>query len=212
MSASWTLIGPDGALYQSARPGNLGGHRRSKLYGRLDCRSALQALAPRRLRARPRLLSRRARRPSRGLPAMRGLPARPVRSMEDLAPRDGLDIRERSSGSVGASTPSHPLDPLSCPSVKLGRAGRRLPRRRRALLGTAAAPAPRGYRARPRRASLAQVDPADATQAPGAYKHLSGGRATAQQASALLPWDRGSRDDALAPRTRAGTNAGSRSR
>lgn len=45
MSASWTLCDPDGALYQSARPGNLGGHRRAKLYGRLDCRSALQALA-----------------------------------------------------------------------------------------------------------------------------------------------------------------------
>jgi hypothetical protein len=45
MSASWTLTGPDGAPYQSDRPGILGGHRRSKLYGRLDCRSALQALA-----------------------------------------------------------------------------------------------------------------------------------------------------------------------
>lgn len=45
MSASWTLTGPDGAPYQSDRPGTLGGHRRSKLYGRLDCRSALQALA-----------------------------------------------------------------------------------------------------------------------------------------------------------------------
>jgi hypothetical protein len=45
MSPSWTLIGPDGASYQSDRPGTLGGHRRAKLYGRLDCRSALQALA-----------------------------------------------------------------------------------------------------------------------------------------------------------------------
>ena len=44
MSDSWTLTGPDGS-YQSDRPGNLGGHRRSKLYGRLDCSSALQALA-----------------------------------------------------------------------------------------------------------------------------------------------------------------------
>lgn len=42
---SWTLTGPDGAPYQSERPGALGGHRRSKLYGRLDCRSARQALA-----------------------------------------------------------------------------------------------------------------------------------------------------------------------
>jgi hypothetical protein len=45
VSASWTLIGPHGAPYQSDRPGTLGGHRRSKLYGRLDCRSARQALA-----------------------------------------------------------------------------------------------------------------------------------------------------------------------
>jgi hypothetical protein len=45
MSASWTLTGRDGAPYQSDRPGTLGGHRRSKLYGRLDCRSELQALA-----------------------------------------------------------------------------------------------------------------------------------------------------------------------
>jgi metal binding Ada-like protein len=45
MSVYWTLTGPDGGPYQSDRPGTLGGHRRSKLYGRLDCRSALQALA-----------------------------------------------------------------------------------------------------------------------------------------------------------------------
>ena len=45
MSASWTLTGSDGAPYESHRRGALGGHRRSKLYGRLDCRSALQALA-----------------------------------------------------------------------------------------------------------------------------------------------------------------------
>jgi hypothetical protein len=45
LAVSWTLTGPDGALYQSERPGALGGHRRSKLYGRLDCRSARQALA-----------------------------------------------------------------------------------------------------------------------------------------------------------------------
>jgi len=44
-AVSWTLTGPEGAPYQSERPGALGGHRRSKLYGRLDCRSARQALA-----------------------------------------------------------------------------------------------------------------------------------------------------------------------
>ncbi|MCU9946789.1 Ada metal-binding domain-containing protein [Pseudomonas sp. PDM13] len=42
---TWTLIGADGRPFASNRPGTLGGHRRNKLYGRLDCRSALQALA-----------------------------------------------------------------------------------------------------------------------------------------------------------------------
>jgi hypothetical protein len=38
---TYTLIGPDGAPYESATPGTLGGHRRGKLYGRLDCPDAL---------------------------------------------------------------------------------------------------------------------------------------------------------------------------
>jgi hypothetical protein len=40
----FALTGPDGRLYLSDRPGTVGGHRRSKLYGRLDCRAALQAI------------------------------------------------------------------------------------------------------------------------------------------------------------------------
>jgi hypothetical protein len=43
--SSWRLIGEDGLPYQSDRPGTLGGHRRSRIYGRLDCRAALRALA-----------------------------------------------------------------------------------------------------------------------------------------------------------------------
>lgn len=39
------LIGPDAAPYWSAVPGTLGGHRRSRIYGRLDCPSALRAIA-----------------------------------------------------------------------------------------------------------------------------------------------------------------------
>ena len=39
------MIGPDGTPYVSSVPGTLGGHRRGKLYGRLDCRAALQAIA-----------------------------------------------------------------------------------------------------------------------------------------------------------------------
>lgn len=41
----YTLIGSDGKPYLSSVPGIFGGHRGSKLYGRLDCRAALQAIA-----------------------------------------------------------------------------------------------------------------------------------------------------------------------
>lgn len=44
-ASPFTLIGADGRPYPSATPGTLGGHRRGRLYGRLDCRSALRALA-----------------------------------------------------------------------------------------------------------------------------------------------------------------------
>ena len=42
---TWTLVGPDGKTYTSPRPGTLGGHRKTRIYGRLDCRSAARALA-----------------------------------------------------------------------------------------------------------------------------------------------------------------------
>jgi methylated-DNA-[protein]-cysteine S-methyltransferase len=42
---TWTLIGADGKPYESPTPGTLGGHRRSKGYGRLDCRAALRWIA-----------------------------------------------------------------------------------------------------------------------------------------------------------------------
>ncbi len=38
------LLGPDGMLVLSAEPGALGGNRRRKIYGRLDCRSAVGSL------------------------------------------------------------------------------------------------------------------------------------------------------------------------
>ena len=41
----YRLIGADGGAVLSSLPGTLGGHRRSRLYGRLDCPSALRALA-----------------------------------------------------------------------------------------------------------------------------------------------------------------------
>lgn len=39
------LMGSDGRLYASDKPGTIGGHRRLKGYGRLDCRSALRWIA-----------------------------------------------------------------------------------------------------------------------------------------------------------------------
>jgi methylphosphotriester-DNA--protein-cysteine methyltransferase len=45
MRKTWTLVGPDGKAYASAVPGTLGGHRRSRIYGRLDCPTALRAIA-----------------------------------------------------------------------------------------------------------------------------------------------------------------------
>ena len=41
----WWLVGADGAPYESAEPGTLGGHRRSRIYGRLDCRGAQRWIA-----------------------------------------------------------------------------------------------------------------------------------------------------------------------
>lgn len=38
----YTLIGKDGNPYQSSVPGTIGGHRKLKIYGRLDCPSALK--------------------------------------------------------------------------------------------------------------------------------------------------------------------------
>ena len=42
---TYTLLDEDGRRYQSPTPGTLGGHRRSKIYGRLDCPSALRAIS-----------------------------------------------------------------------------------------------------------------------------------------------------------------------
>jgi methylphosphotriester-DNA--protein-cysteine methyltransferase len=41
----YTVTGPDGSAFQSPVPGRYGGHRATKVYGRLDCPSALRALA-----------------------------------------------------------------------------------------------------------------------------------------------------------------------
>jgi hypothetical protein len=44
-SRTWRLLGADGKPFESDTPGTLGGHRKSKIYGRLDCRVALRAIA-----------------------------------------------------------------------------------------------------------------------------------------------------------------------
>jgi hypothetical protein len=44
LNKTFTLIGPDGKPYLSSIPGTLGGHGGANLYGRLDCRAALQAI------------------------------------------------------------------------------------------------------------------------------------------------------------------------
>lgn len=38
---TYKLLGADGKFYQSETKGTLGGHKRLKLYGKLDCKSAL---------------------------------------------------------------------------------------------------------------------------------------------------------------------------
>jgi hypothetical protein len=42
---TYLLLGPDGVSYQSMAKGTLGGHRRSRIYGRLDCPAAARAIA-----------------------------------------------------------------------------------------------------------------------------------------------------------------------
>jgi methylphosphotriester-DNA--protein-cysteine methyltransferase len=41
----YSLIGADGAPAESDSPGTFGGHRRTRIYGRLDCPSAQRAIA-----------------------------------------------------------------------------------------------------------------------------------------------------------------------
>jgi methylphosphotriester-DNA--protein-cysteine methyltransferase len=42
---NYRLIDETGRTYKSALPGTLGGHRRTRIYGRLDCPHALRWLA-----------------------------------------------------------------------------------------------------------------------------------------------------------------------
>jgi len=42
---TWTLLDAGGSPYASPAPGTLGGHRRGRIYGRLDCPAAPRAIA-----------------------------------------------------------------------------------------------------------------------------------------------------------------------
>jgi Metal binding domain of Ada len=52
---TYRLLGADGRSYQSRAKGLLGGNARSKIYGRLDCPSALRAIRRGRTYARHRV-------------------------------------------------------------------------------------------------------------------------------------------------------------
>ena len=43
--APYVLLGADRRPYRSSSPGRFGGHRRNRIYGRLDCRAALAAIS-----------------------------------------------------------------------------------------------------------------------------------------------------------------------
>jgi methylphosphotriester-DNA--protein-cysteine methyltransferase len=43
-ATSYRLVGPDGSVTVSETPGAFGGHRRRRIYGRLDCKAARRAL------------------------------------------------------------------------------------------------------------------------------------------------------------------------
>ena len=45
MQRTWKLLGPDGKPFLGTRRGTLGGHRGSRVFGRLDCPAALRAIA-----------------------------------------------------------------------------------------------------------------------------------------------------------------------
>ena len=52
---TYTLIGPDGSRIVSTTPGTLGGYRKERRYGRLDCKVAKRALQDGKLYAQQRV-------------------------------------------------------------------------------------------------------------------------------------------------------------
>ncbi len=77
----YTLLGADGQPYASSTPGTLGGHRRTKIYGRLDCPSARRAIAAGGYIAN-RVFFADEQAASRQATGLRRVPARGLRTME----------------------------------------------------------------------------------------------------------------------------------
>ena len=55
MVMSYTLVGSDGQPHASSVKGTLGGHRRLRVYGRLDCPTALSLIARGRFKVEQRV-------------------------------------------------------------------------------------------------------------------------------------------------------------
>ena len=84
---TYTLLGADGVPYTSAEPGLLGGHSRTRVYGRLDCPVALSLLR-RGFTPRHRVFfADESDRDRRRIPAVRRVPAREVPGVEGTGRR-----------------------------------------------------------------------------------------------------------------------------
>jgi hypothetical protein len=78
----YKLIGEDGTPYESATPGTLGGHKATRIYGRLDCPSALRAIERGGYVTHRVFFGDEGGRRRRGLPTVRQVPARSVQGVE----------------------------------------------------------------------------------------------------------------------------------
>ena len=83
---SYTLLGADGRPYESDVKGQWGGHRGTKIYGRLDCPSALRAIARGGYTRHRVFFADEADRHRRRLPPVRHLLQGPLRRVEGRPP------------------------------------------------------------------------------------------------------------------------------
>ena len=121
MSQSWKLVGPDGKPYTSAAPGTLGGHRRNRIYGRLDCPAALRAIARGGyITHRVFFLDLRAR-AGRRIPSLRRLPPTGVCTLESTASRrigeQAGPYRQTETGITNRGSATGGMIPRSPPTI-----------------------------------------------------------------------------------------------